>query len=84
MQGCLKRHESFINSYASGRSWPKIQSTQLLKQGYCFYVKGHKKGTFANSEVPEEMPHFAASPLGKVGNRPVNMHIDQTSGHYWF
>ena len=20
----------------------------------------------------------------KVGNRPVNMHIDQTSGHYWF
>ena len=19
----------------------------------------------------------------KVGNRPVNMHIDQTSGHYW-
>ena len=21
---------------------------------------------------------------GKVGNRPVNMHIDQTSGHYWF
>ena len=21
---------------------------------------------------------------GKVGNRPVSMHIDQTSGHYWF
>ena len=21
---------------------------------------------------------------GKVGNRPVNMSIDQTSGHYWF
>ena len=20
----------------------------------------------------------------KVGNRPVNMHIDQTSGQYWF
>ena len=20
----------------------------------------------------------------KVGNQPVNMHIDQTSGHYWF
>ena len=20
----------------------------------------------------------------KVGNRPVNKHIDQTSGHYWF
>ena len=20
----------------------------------------------------------------KVGNRPVNMHIDLTSGHYWF
>ena len=20
---------------------------------------------------------------GKVGNRPVNMSIDQTSGHYW-
>ena len=20
----------------------------------------------------------------KVGNRPVNMHIDQTTGHYWF
>ena len=25
-----------------------------------------------------------ASWNGKVGNRPVNMHIDQTSGHYWF
>ena len=22
--------------------------------------------------------------VNKVGNRPVNMHIDQTSGHYWF
>ena len=23
-------------------------------------------------------------PQTKVGNRPINMHIDQTSGHYWF
>ena len=25
-----------------------------------------------------------AGVCSKVGNRPVNMHIDQTSGHYWF
>ena len=29
--------------------------------------------------IPYENP-----PLDKVGNRPVNMHIDQTSGQYWF
>ena len=32
-----------------------------------------------NAETDQE-----PSSRGKVGNRPVNMHIDQTSGQYWF
>ena len=38
-------------------------------------------GTSTNSEESDEMLHNAAF---KVGNRPVNMHIGQTSGQYWF
>ena len=38
-----------------------------------------------DSETPLP-PADTTNPWGssKVGNRPVNMHIDQTSGHYWF
>ena len=35
-------------------------------------------------DVGTQKNHLNESVLFKVGNRPVNMHIDQTSGHYWF